>query len=121
MTLREKIGWGAMSLLGACALAVVAFQRGEHVNALWIVSASVSVNLIAYRFYARYIARNVMQLDATLPTPAIRRADGLDYVATDRNVLFGHHFAAIAGAGPLVGPVLAGFGVALGIVSLRRR
>ncbi|PTM45382.1 carbon starvation protein CstA [Sphingomonas aerolata] len=107
MTLREKIGWGAMSLLGACALAVVAFQRGEHVNALWIVAASVSVNLIAYRFYARYIARNVMQLDATRPTPAIRRADGLDYVATDRNVLFGHHFAAIAGAGPLVGPVLA--------------
>jgi hypothetical protein len=84
MTLREKIGWGAMSLLGACALAVVAFQRGEHVNALWIVAASVSVNLIAYRFYARYIARNVMQLDATRPTPAIRRADGLDYVATDR-------------------------------------
>ncbi len=107
MTLREKIGWGAMSLLGACALAVVAFQRGEQVNALWIVAASVSVNLIAYRFYARYIARNVMQLDATRPTPAIRRADGLDYVATDRNVLFGHHFAAIAGAGPLVGPVLA--------------
>ncbi len=107
MTLREKIGWGGMSLLGACALAVVAFQRGEQVNALWIVAASVSVNLIAYRFYARYIARNVMQLDATRPTPAIRRADGLDYVATDRNVLFGHHFAAIAGAGPLVGPVLA--------------
>ncbi len=107
MTLREKIGWGAMSLLGACALAVVAFQRGEQVNALWIVAASVSVNLIAYRFYARYIARNVMQLNATRPTPAIRRADGLDYVATDRNVLFGHHFAAIAGAGPLVGPVLA--------------
>jgi carbon starvation protein len=107
MTLREKIGWGAMSLLGACALAVVAFQRGEQVNALWIVAASVSVNLIAYRFYARYIARNVMQLDAARPTPAIRRADGLDYVATDRNVLFGHHFAAIAGAGPLVGPVLA--------------
>ncbi len=107
MTLREKIGWGAMSLLGACALAVVAFQRGEHVNALWIVAASVSVNLIAYRFYARYIARSVMQLDATRPPPAIRRADGLDYVATDRNVLFGHHFAAIAGAGPLVGPVLA--------------
>ncbi len=107
MTLREKIGWGMMSLLGACALAMVAFQRGEQVNALWIVAASVSVNLIAYRFYARYIARNVMQLVATRPTPAIRRADGLDYVATDRNVLFGHHFAAIAGAGPLVGPVLA--------------
>ncbi len=107
MTLREKLGWGALSLLAACALAVIAFVRGENVNALWIVAASVSVNLIAYRFYARYIARHVMQLDPGRPTPAIRRADGLDYVATDRNVLFGHHFAAIAGAGPLVGPVLA--------------
>ncbi len=107
MTLREKLGWGALSLLAACALAVIAFVRGENVNALWIVAASVSINLIAYRFYARYIARHVMQLDPGRPTPAIRRADGLDYVATDRNVLFGHHFAAIAGAGPLVGPVLA--------------
>ncbi|TXC71752.1 carbon starvation protein A [Sphingomonas ginsenosidivorax] len=107
MTLREKFGWGALSLLAACALAVIAFVRGENVNALWIVAASVSINLIAYRFYARYIARHVMQLDPSRPTPAIRRADGLDYVATDRNVLFGHHFAAIAGAGPLVGPVLA--------------
>ncbi|MEG3170920.1 carbon starvation CstA family protein [Sphingomonas sp. ZB1N12] len=107
MTLREKIGWGALALLAACALAVVAFERGEHVNALWIVTAAVSVQLIAYRFYARYIARHVMQLDPSRPTPALRRADGLDYVATDRNVLFGHHFAAIAGAGPLVGPVLA--------------
>ncbi len=107
MTLREKLGWGALSLLAACALAVIAFVRGENVNALWIVAASVSINLIAYRFYARYIARHVMQLDPGRATPAIRRADGLDYVATDRNVLFGHHFAAIAGAGPLVGPVLA--------------
>ncbi|WP_380785241.1 carbon starvation CstA family protein [Sphingomonas sp. R86521] len=107
MTLREKLGWGALGVLAACALAVIAFVRGEHVNALWIVAASVSINLIAYRFYARYIARHVMQLDPSRDTPAIRRADGLDYVATDRNVLFGHHFAAIAGAGPLVGPVLA--------------
>ena len=72
MTLREKIGWGALALLAACALAVVAFERGEHVNALWIVTAAVSVQLIAYRFYARYIARHVMQLDPSRPTPALR-------------------------------------------------
>jgi carbon starvation protein len=93
--------------LVAAALGVVAFSRGESVNALWIVVAAVAIYLIAYRFYALYIARHVIRLDPDRPTPALRRADGLDYVATNRNVLFGHHFAAIAGAGPLVGPVLA--------------
>jgi carbon starvation protein len=77
------------------------------VNALWIVAAATGCFIIAYRYYALYIARHVMALDPARPTPAVRRADGLDYVATDRTVLFGHHFAAIAGAGPLVGPVLA--------------
>ena len=76
-------------------------------NALWIVVASLSIYLIAYRYYSLYIARTVMQLDASRPTPAYRFNDGLDYVPTNRYVLFGHHFAAIAGAGPLVGPVLA--------------
>ncbi|SUJ35598.1 Carbon starvation protein A [Sphingomonas paucimobilis] len=85
---------------------MVATVRGEPINALWIVAAAVSVYLIAYRYYALFIAR-VIGIDPSRPTPAIRRADGLDYVATDRTVLFGHHFAAIAGAGPLVGPVLA--------------
>ena len=107
MTARDRIGWGALALLGTVALGVVALSRGETINALWIVVAALCTYLIAYRFYARFIADTVLRLDATRPTPAVRRADGLDYVATDRRVLFGHHFAAIAGAGPLVGPVLA--------------
>ncbi|WP_157098803.1 carbon starvation CstA family protein [Novosphingobium rosa] len=86
---------------------MVALLRGESVNALWVVVAAVCTYLIAYRFYARFIADKVLRLDPQRPTPAVARADGLDFVATDRTVLFGHHFAAIAGAGPLVGPVLA--------------
>ncbi len=103
----RHIPWIIIALLGAASLGVVAVSRGETVNALWIVVAAVSCFLVAYRYYALYIARHVMRIDPARPTPAIRRADGLDYVATDRTVLFGHHFAAIAGAGPLVGPVLA--------------
>lgn len=103
----RHIPWILTAILGAVALTVVAVSRGEAVNALWIVVAAVSCFLVAYRYYALYIARHVMRLDPSRPTPAIRRADGLDYVATDKTVLFGHHFAAIAGAGPLVGPVLA--------------
>ncbi|WP_340264753.1 carbon starvation CstA family protein [Sphingobium mellinum] len=103
----RHIPWILIAIVGAVALSVVAVSRGEAVNALWIVVAAVSSFLVAYRYYALFIGRAVMRLDAKRPTPAIRRADGLDYVATDRVVLFGHHFAAIAGAGPLVGPVLA--------------
>lgn len=102
----RHLPWIALAIVGAGALGVVATVRGEPINALWIVAAAVSVYLIAYRYYALFIAR-VIGIDPSRPTPAIRRADGLDYVATDRTVLFGHHFAAIAGAGPLVGPVLA--------------
>ena len=102
----KHLPWIALAIVGAGALGVVATVRGEPVNALWIVAAAVSVYLIAYRYYALFIAK-VIGIDPSRPTPAIRRADGLDYVATDRTVLFGHHFAAIAGAGPLVGPVLA--------------
>jgi carbon starvation protein len=105
--LTSKLGWALLALLGAAALGVVATARGETVNAVWIVIAAMSVYLIAYRFYGRFIAQKVMGLDPARPTPALRRPDGLDYVPTNRNVLFGHHFAAIAGAGPLVGPVLA--------------
>ncbi|ATE67415.1 carbon starvation CstA family protein [Rhizorhabdus dicambivorans] len=101
------MGWSAVALLGAVALGIVALARGETVNAVWIVIAAACVYLIAYRFYAKFIANKVLRLDPARPTPAITRADGLDFVATDRRVLFGHHFAAIAGAGPLVGPVLA--------------
>jgi len=103
----RHLPWIFLAIVGAVSLTVVAVARGETVNALWIVAAAVSIFLIAYRYYALFIARHVMGLDGARVTPAIRRADGLDYVATDRSVLFGHHFAAIAGAGPLVGPVLA--------------
>jgi carbon starvation protein len=102
-----RIGWILLALLGAVALGIIATARGEPVNAVWIVVAAVAVYLIAYRFYALYIAKNVLSLDPSRPTPAVRHGDGLDFVPTNRNVLFGHHFAAIAGAGPLVGPVLA--------------
>ncbi len=101
------LGWVLVAGAGATALGIVASARGEPVNAVWLVVAAVAIYLIAYRFYALYIARTVMRLDPSRPTPAVRHPDGLDFVATDRRVLFGHHFAAIAGAGPLVGPVLA--------------
>ncbi len=106
-TPREWLLWGTITLLGAGALGVVALRRGEPVNALWIVTAALCTYLVAYRFYGLFIATRVAQVDPARATPAVRRADGLDFVPTDRNVLFGHHFAAIAGAGPLVGPVLA--------------
>lgn len=101
------VPWAALAVLGALALAVLALHRGETVNALWIVIAAICVYAIAYRFYGRFIATTVLRTDPARRTPAVRRNDGLDYVPTDRFVLFGHHFAAIAGAGPLVGPVLA--------------
>jgi len=103
----KRLAWLAVALAGAGALGIIARARGEQVNALWVVVASVAVYLIAYRFYARFLADKVLRIDAARPTPAVRLSDGLDFVPTDRNVLFGHHFAAIAGAGPLVGPVLA--------------
>ncbi|HEY4530237.1 MAG TPA: carbon starvation CstA family protein [Luteimonas sp.] len=102
-----KVAWAALALLGAFCLGTVALRRGESINALWIVVASVSIYLVAYRFYARFIANRVFELDASRATPAMIHNDGLDYVPTNKHVLFGHHFAAIAGAGPLVGPVLA--------------
>ena len=103
----KHVPWIVMAIVALVSLAVVAVSRGEPINALWIVVAATGTFLVAYRYYALYIGRKVMRLDPARPTPAIYRADGLDYVATDRRVLFGHHFAAIAGAGPLVGPVLA--------------
>lgn len=108
MTALQKHGpWALVGALGAAALAIVATERGEAVNALWIVVAAVCVYLIAYRYYSKFIADKVMKLDGNRATPALRHNDGLDYVPTNKSVLFGHHFAAIAGAGPLVGPVLA--------------
>ena len=105
--LSSKMGWLALALLGAFAFGYIGLQRGESISAIWIVIAAVCVYLIAYRFYSLYISDKVLGLDATRMTPAYKYNDGLDYVPTNKNVLFGHHFAAIAGAGPLVGPVLA--------------
>lgn len=105
--LSGMLGWIALSVLGAFSLGFIAVKRGETINAIWIVMAAVCVYLIAYRFYSLYIATRVMGLDPTRQTPAYKFNDGLDYVPTNKYVLFGHHFAAIAGAGPLVGPVLA--------------
>ena len=105
--LSTHIGWILLSIVGAFALGYIALNRGETINALWIVVAAVSVYLVAYRYYSRFIADKVLGLDANRKTPAYVHNDGLDYVPTNKYVLFGHHFAAIAGAGPLVGPVLA--------------
>ncbi|GAB3508018.1 carbon starvation protein A [Pseudoxanthomonas daejeonensis] len=103
----SHVGWAALALLGAFCLGTVALRQGEQISALWIVVAAVSIYLVAYRYYSLYIATNVMGLDPRRSTPAHIHNDGLDYVPTNKHVLFGHHFAAIAGAGPLVGPVLA--------------
>ena len=107
MTLRKKFAWLAVTLLGTIALGVIALTRGESVDAAWLVVASLCVYAIAYRFYSRFIENRVLGIDTRRPTPAVRHNDSLDYVPTNKYVLYGHHFAAIAGAGPLVGPVLA--------------
>ena len=103
----RTILWLAIVVVGTVSLGVVALHRGETLNAAWLVVASVCIYLIAYRFYARFIAEKAFGVNPARPTPAHARNDGLDYVPTNRYVVFGHHFAAIAGAGPLVGPVLA--------------
>lgn len=103
----QNLAWIAVALLGASAFAMLALSRGEHVNAMWLVIAAISCYSIAYRFYSLFIAKRVFELDERRLTPAVRLNDGLDYVPTNKWVLFGHHFAAIAGAGPLVGPILA--------------
>nr|WP_201469251.1 carbon starvation CstA family protein [Microbacterium hydrocarbonoxydans] len=99
--------WVAITLLGGVAWTMLAIVRGETVNAIWFVFAAVCTYLVFYRFYSKFIERNLVKPNDRRATPAEYKADGKDYVATDRRVLFGHHFAAIAGAGPLVGPVLA--------------
>jgi len=106
-SLKSFLIWGIVVLVGLASFTTLALSRGEQVSAIWMVTAAISVYCIAYRFYSLYIANRVMQLDPNRLTPAERHNDGLDYVPTHKGVLFGHHFAAIAGAGPLVGPVLA--------------
>uniref|UniRef100_A0A831UCY6 Carbon starvation protein A n=1 Tax=Geobacter metallireducens TaxID=28232 RepID=A0A831UCY6_GEOME len=104
-----KFVWLVISAVAAASLAVVAgiVNPGEKVNALWLVTAAACFYLVAYRFYGAFLAAKVLSLDPRLKTPARRLADGMDYHPTNRWVLFGHHFAAIAGAGPLIGPMLA--------------
>jgi carbon starvation protein len=107
ITIRHKIIFGVIAVIGAIAWAIIAFARGEAVNAVWFVVAAICTYIIAYRFYARLIEMKIVRPRDDHATPAEVFDDGTDYVPTDRRVLFGHHFAAIAGAGPLVGPVLA--------------
>jgi carbon starvation protein len=103
----NRIIWIFISVIGAVAWGMIALSRGETLNAAWLVLAAVGTYLVAYRFYSRWIATRVLGLDQRRATPAERLDNGRDFVPTPRFVLFGHHFAAIAGAGPLVGPVLA--------------
>lgn len=107
ITTKHKIVFGLIALIGATAWAVIAFFRGETVNAVWFVIAAVCTYVIGYRFYARLIEMKIVKPRDDNATPAEVFENGTDYMPTDRRVLFGHHFAAIAGAGPLVGPVLA--------------
>jgi carbon starvation protein len=99
--------WAAVAVLGAICLSVIARSRGEAVNSFWIVAAAICIFLIGFRFYAKFIAARVMMLDTRRATPAERLRDGHDFEPTNKWILFGHHFAAIAGPGPLVGPTLA--------------
>ncbi|MEZ4330957.1 MAG: carbon starvation CstA family protein [Myxococcota bacterium] len=99
--------WLGVSLLGAWALGLIAVSRGEAVSSAWFLVAALCLYALGYRFYSRFLAERVFALDAARPTPATRLADGKDFIPTNRWVVFGHHFAAIAGPGPLVGPILA--------------
>ena len=99
-SLASRIWWIAIAIVGACCLGVVALRRGEPVNAIWLVAASIAVFSIGYRFYGKFVEYSVLRLDPTRAPPSVLRNDGLDYVPTDKWVVFGHHFAAIAGAGP---------------------
>ncbi len=103
----KRVLWIALACLGAFCLSTIALSRGEHINSIWLVLAAACSYLIAYRFYGKFIAARVMALDDNRATPAERLENGHDFVPTNKWIVFGHHFAAIAGPGPLVGPVLA--------------
>src|SRR5438477_5112383 len=109
--------WTIIALAGAGAMAWLALSHGETINAAWLLTAAICCYLVAYRFYSKIIASKVFALDANRSTPAERLNDGRDYVPTNRWIVFGHHFAAIAGPGPLVGPTLAAqFGFLPGVI-----
>lgn len=103
----NKLLWGVIAIIGAACFGYLALQQGETVSAMYLVVAAVCIYMIAYRFYGRFVAYKVLELDKNRATPAVVQDDGRDFVPTNKSVLFGHHFAAIAGAGPLVGPILA--------------
>jgi len=103
----QILAWSAVSLLGALAVGTIALHRGEQINAMWLVVAAVCSYTVGYRFYSKFVSAKVLAVDALRATPAERLDDGRDFVPTNKWVVFGHHFAAIAGPGPLVGPVLA--------------
>src|SRR5512136_2970352 len=101
------LGWGAVSAAGAVAVLVAALHRGESINALWLVTAGLCTFAISYRFYSKWLTVKVLVLDERRAPPSITQRDGKDFVPTNKWIVYGHHFAAIAGPGPLVGPVLA--------------
>src|SRR6202790_1937733 len=101
------LGWVVVSVLGAAAVGAIALRRGEPINALWLVVAATCCYALGYRFYSKFIAVRILALDGLRATPAERLENGRDFLVTNKWVVFGHHFAAIAGPGPLVGPVLA--------------
>jgi carbon starvation protein len=107
MSLSKKLRWVAVTLLGLASLAVLALSRGEQISALWIIVAGFCAAAVSYRFYSKWIATKILVLNDERATPAVVKNDGKDFVPTNRWMVFGHHFAAIAGPGPLVGPVLA--------------
>lgn len=102
-----RLLWIGIAVLGAYAFGGIALNRGESVDSIWLIIAAVCFYLIGFRFYAKFIATKVMMLDDARPTPAVRFRDGHDFEPTNKWIVFGHHFAAIAGPGPLVGPTLA--------------
>ena len=107
MKIAKVILWLVVAVLGALAVAAIAWHRGESINAMWLVTAAVCSYALGYRFYSKFLAAKVLALDAMRATPAERLDNGRDFMPTNKWVVFGHHFAAIAGPGPLVGPVLA--------------
>jgi len=107
MSIIKKLSWVLVAGLGGLAFGMIATSRGEPLNAVWLVAAAACIFVLGYRFYSRFIAYRVLELDARRATPAERKDDGRDFTPTNKWVVFGHHFAAIAGPGPLVGPILA--------------
>lgn len=105
--IKSIVIWGLISALGAASFGILALNRGESINSIWLITAAICVYAIGYRFYSKFMAKRVFELDDNRKTPSEINNDGKDFVPTNKVVLFGHHFAAIAGAGPLVGPILA--------------